>query len=109
MKPLWIIGVGIVLGGCALPQAETVASTTADTSAALMLVSAAPSSGDHRLSSVRLSECAPVRVRHGLAVCGSDVPAVQSSAAAETPALAPEHPQEIVGTEAHRQVLDGAS
>jgi hypothetical protein len=44
-----------------------------------------------------------------LALCKDDVGAVQSAVAREVPTLETEHPQEIVGHEAHYLVLDGAS
>ena len=64
MKALVIVGLGIALGACAVPPAETISLASG--------------------------------------------PLVQASTSAFHPATS-ERPQEIVGTENHRAVLDGAS
>jgi uncharacterized lipoprotein YajG len=92
MKALWIMGFALALAGCAVPPETTIVTSS---SFAPTLASA--------------HGCATWRTSGGVAVCKDDVAAVQSAGAREVPALDAEHPQEIVGTEAHHLVLDGAS
>lgn len=107
MKTFWGIGLALALGGCALPPAASIAaSTLAD---GFLLVGTGKTSMDHGLSFASGQDCAMWRVLDGVAVCKDDVAAVQSAGAREVPALDAEHPQEIVGPEAHHIVLDGAS
>lgn len=92
MKALWIIGFALALSGCAAAPETTIVTSSS------FVPTLASSHG-----------CAPLRLAGGLAVCKDDVAAVQAAGAREVPALEIEHPQEIVGHEAHHAVLDGAS
>jgi hypothetical protein len=101
MKALWMIGVAIALGGCAVqPQASIAASASTD---AMVLVSAP------MVTTASGNDCATWRVQDGLMACKDDVAAVQSAGAREVPALEPEQPPQVVGPEAHHLVLDGVS
>lgn len=98
MKALWMIGFAIALSSCAAPAPEVSIATTSGF--------VVPTQGA-TLAAGR--DCATWQVSGGLAVCKDDVAAVQAAGARAVPALAVEHPAEIVGTEAHHAVLDGAS
>lgn len=97
----------LLLAGCAIPPAVSIATSTA--ADGVLLASTGKTGMDHGLSFASGRDCAVWRAFDGIEICKDAPEVIQAAAAAEVPALVAEQPAEVVGEEHHHVVLDGRS
>lgn len=102
--PALVVGLGLVLTGCGIPPAVTVAGYVAD---GVLLAGTGRTSTDHGLSLATGRDCAVWRMLDGREICTHAPGTMQAADALEVPALDGDRPAELIGEEHHEEVLDG--